>query len=74
MTGRARPRDESAKGCDGPPDEELDGPSSPNEDLTVSRAVDAPGVGQSFPSGTVVTEQNAIDLVRVVKSERGALP
>jgi hypothetical protein len=48
-----------------------DGPWSPTEYLTVSRAADTPGVGQGFPSGTVVTEQNAIDLVRLVKSERG---
>jgi hypothetical protein len=51
-----------------------EGPWSPIEYLTVSRAVDTPGVGEGFPSGAVVTEQNAIDLVRLVKSERGALP
>jgi hypothetical protein len=46
----------------------------PIENLDVARLPDTPGVGQSFPAGTVVVEQDAIDLVRFVQTKLPTFP
>jgi hypothetical protein len=51
-----------------------DGPWQPDEYLTVSRSPNTPGVGMVLPAGTVVTEQHAIDLVRLAKAHGRKIP
>ncbi len=46
----------------------------PNEYLNVRRHPDTPGAGQTFPRGTVVTEEHAVSLVRLFIPERRAFP
>jgi hypothetical protein len=49
-------------------------PLEPTEHLDVARAPNTPGVGHAYPPGTVVTEQHAIDLVRLVMFELRHFP
>jgi hypothetical protein len=51
-----------------------DGPWKPVENLDVTRIPDTPGVGRSLPAGAVVTEQDAIDLVRLFKDHGRQIP
>jgi hypothetical protein len=46
-----------------------DGPRQPIEYVNVSRKPNTPGIGACHPPGTVITEQHAIDLVRLAKAE-----
>ena len=50
------------------------GPLAPTEALDVSRQPDTPGVGRSFPVGTVVAEADAIELVRLFNEHGRAIP
>ncbi len=50
------------------------GPWEPIEYLTVSRRAETPGIGASHPAGAVVTEQHAIDLIRLAKVHGRTLP
>ncbi len=51
-----------------------DGPWTPIDYLNVSRKPNASGIGMAYPPGTVITEQHAIDLVRLAKAEGRELP
>jgi hypothetical protein len=51
-----------------------DGPWEPIESLSVSRRPDTPGIGASHPVGTRITEQHAIDLVRLAKAHGRDFP
>jgi hypothetical protein len=42
------------------------GPWEPAEKLDVSTEPDRPGIGKSFPAGTVVTEEHAMEVVCLV--------
>jgi hypothetical protein len=58
-----------------PSEQSVNGGSwAPIENLDVARLPDTPGVGRSFPAGTVVVEQHAIDLVRLVQTELPKFP
>ena len=50
------------------------GPWTPIEYLNVSRQPNTPGIGRGYPAGTVVTEQHAVDLVRLAKAELPEFP
>jgi hypothetical protein len=51
-----------------------DGPWQPDEYLTVSRAPDIAGIGRTFPVGTVLTEEDAADLVRLSRAHGVEVP
>jgi hypothetical protein len=51
-----------------------DGPWEADEYLTVSRQPDTAGMGAVYPRGTVVTEQHAIDLVRLARAHGRPIP
>jgi hypothetical protein len=51
-----------------------DGAWEPIEYLTVSRRADSPGIGAAHPAGTLVTEQHAVDLVRLAKAHGRDFP
>jgi hypothetical protein len=51
-----------------------DGPWEPVESLNVSRRPNTPGTGAAFPPGTVITEQHAIDLLKLAKAHGVDLP
>jgi hypothetical protein len=51
-----------------------DGPWQSIEYLTVSRRPWAPGAGASKPAGTLVTEEDAIELVRYFKQNGRNIP
>jgi hypothetical protein len=58
-----------------PSEQSVNGGSSvPIEHLEGARLPNTPGVGRSFPAGTVVVEQHAIDLVRLVQTELPKFP
>jgi hypothetical protein len=50
------------------------GPWEPVETLDVTRIPDTPGIGRVLPAGTVVTEQDALDLVRLFKDDGREIP
>jgi hypothetical protein len=51
-----------------------DGPWESIEYLNVTRAPDAAGVGRTFPVGTALAEQDAVDLVRLCKAHGREVP
>jgi hypothetical protein len=51
-----------------------DGPIEAVENIDVRRNIDAPAVGNSYPQGTVVTQENAVELVRLMKDEGHEFP
>jgi hypothetical protein len=51
-----------------------DGPWQPTEYLTVSRAPDTAGIGRTFPVGTALAEEDAVDLVRLSKAHGTEVP
>jgi hypothetical protein len=46
-----------------------DGPWMPIEYLNVSRMPNTAGIGAGYPPGTVVTEHQVMELVRLAKAE-----
>jgi hypothetical protein len=50
------------------------GPWAPVENLDVSRRPDTAGIGRTLPAGTLVTEQHAVDLVRLGKAHGKVFP
>jgi hypothetical protein len=46
----------------------------PIEYLNVSRMPNTPGIGAGYPPGTIVTDQQAMELVRLAKAEGCELP
>jgi hypothetical protein len=51
-----------------------DGPEADTEYLTVSRAPNVPGVGRVYDAGTVVTEEHAVDTVRLFRAHGREIP
>jgi hypothetical protein len=62
----------SPRAEDGPVPE--GGPSGPIECLDISRQPNTPGTGRVFPPGTEVTEQDAVELLRLAKEHGVVLP